>query len=90
MTKHVNEARLQLGPKLEDYVILPVTTLCRLNVLNVDGVELRFREASAVSAEVLCRKIGKGRRVGWEPVYDKDLRAVHRRNEGGITNVFWG
>lgn len=87
----VNEAKLQLGPRTDDYFILTVTTLARLGKLVIDGKMVEFRKVGTGPEVLSISPTRKDqRKADWRPIEDKDARRVFRTCEAGVVNVFWG
>lgn len=89
---NINEVRIPLSPRLDDYLVLSLDRLTKLNKLLIDGQLLEFKPSTAAAAEVLhtCTP-PKGRQEKkylWKPVYTRDMRIVCRRLEDGIVEVF--
>jgi hypothetical protein len=85
----VNEAKLQLGPRTDDYIILTVTTLAKMDTLTLDGVKLQFRPVADGQEALYSSVPRKGSRY-WRLMQDKDERRVFRKLDGGVMNVYWG
>jgi hypothetical protein len=88
-----SDVHVYLGRLSDNYVLIPVTVLSKMQRMVIDNTIVEFRHAGSkrVGSKVLMRRTSRSkvRRADWQYVEDKDQRRVFRRHDNGVAIVEW-